>query len=302
MRFLAAIALLALAVPAIAQRGGAHAGLTGHSGGSGYSGFSRPSGISGSTGISRPGNFVRPAQPVPYSGFGSAGFQGNRPPIPSRLPAPYRGSGFNSSRPAYRLGSAAESRGAPTSNGWNRNEDRNRDRDRDRDHDRWDARRRSFANWYASIYPTWPFYGYPYLIDPGFYDWGNSDDAANDQGAVPDYPYPYPDNGNGAGYGGPDQGEPQGYPEQLPPWNSAYASVAAPVIAPSLPQQPLTVIFKTGRTPAKINNYMMTAKLLIDLDAQHYEQIPLDQIDLAATERVNSAAGVVFQIPGASRD
>jgi hypothetical protein len=47
---------------------------------------------------------------------------------------------------------------------------------------------------------------------------------------------------------------------------------------------------------------MMTARMLIDLDSQHYEQIPLDQIDLAATERANSAAGVVFRVPGATRD
>jgi hypothetical protein len=120
---------------------------------------------------------------------------------------------------------------------------------------------------------------------------------------VPDYPYAYPDNGEGGGYGSPDVGEQQGYAGQLPAWNSEYARAgAAPAFAPSLPELPLTVIFKGGRSPAKIQNYMMTARMLIDLDSQHYEQIPLDQIDAAATERVNSAAGVVFQIPGASRD
>jgi hypothetical protein len=51
-----------------------------------------------------------------------------------------------------------------------------------------------------------------------------------------------------------------------------------------------------------MQNYMMTAKVLTDLDSQHYERIPMDQIDLAATERVNSAAGVAFQIPDGSRD
>jgi hypothetical protein len=62
------------------------------------------------------------------------------------------------------------------------------------------------------------------------------------------------------------------------------------------------VIFKSGRAPVKIQNYMMTARVLTDLDSQHYEQIPLDQIDLAATQRINSAAGMEFQIPGALRD
>ena len=41
---------------------------------------------------------------------------------------------------------------------------------------------------------------------------------------------------------------------------------------------------------------------LTDLDAGHYEQIPLNQIDLAATARANHASGMEFRIPGASRD
>ena len=62
------------------------------------------------------------------------------------------------------------------------------------------------------------------------------------------------------------------------------------------------MIFKSGRAPIEVQNYLMTAKVLTDLDSQHYEQIPLDQIDLAATQRINTAAGVDFQVPGASRD
>jgi hypothetical protein len=62
------------------------------------------------------------------------------------------------------------------------------------------------------------------------------------------------------------------------------------------------VIFKSGRAPVKMENYMVTAKILTDLDSRHYEQIPIDQIDVTATQRANSAAGVGFEIPGASRD
>ena len=51
-----------------------------------------------------------------------------------------------------------------------------------------------------------------------------------------------------------------------------------------------------------MQNYMMTPTVLTDLDAQHYEQIPLDQVDEAATRQVNSAAGVYFRVPGAARD
>jgi hypothetical protein len=62
------------------------------------------------------------------------------------------------------------------------------------------------------------------------------------------------------------------------------------------------VIFKSGRAPIEVENYLMTAKVLTDLDSEHYEQIPLDQIDLAATRRFNSFAGVEFQVPAASRN
>jgi hypothetical protein len=56
----------------------------------------------------------------------------------------------------------------------------------------------------------------------------------------------------------------------------------------------------------EIQNYMMTAKILTDLDSEHYEQIPLDEINLAATQNFNKVAGVDFQVPvqapRASRD
>jgi hypothetical protein len=138
------------------------------------------------------------------------------------------------------------------------------------------------------------------LIDPNFYnlglyDWGDSDNSAYDSsgpgnyqsdqaydqnGPAPLYP-PYPDQGYAA-------------PGEQP-------AFAAPV-APSAPEQFLTVIFKSGRAPIMVRNYLMTTKVLTDLDSQHYEQIPLDQIDLAATQRINSAAGLDFQVPGVSRD
>ncbi len=51
-----------------------------------------------------------------------------------------------------------------------------------------------------------------------------------------------------------------------------------------------------------MQNYIMSGKVLTDLDPRHYEQIPLDEVDVAATERFNTAAGVEFQIPSAARD
>jgi hypothetical protein len=261
MMFRAAIALIALAVPVFAQRGAAHAGFAGNRGSAGHVGFS------GSRGFSQPRNFVSPAPPMSYGALGSRGFQRAVPPGYSsfRTPygnrVPYNGNRFGSGRNTADAGAS-----------------RNRK-----------DRRRSFRDWYRSIYSAWPGYGYPYLIDPGFYDWGDSDTYDDEGGAAPAYAAPTPDEG----YGAPNQ------------QSSARAlAVPAPAAssAPAPEQSPLTVIFKDGRTPAKMQNYMMTAKVLTDLDPQHYEQIPLDQVDKAATVRVNTAAGVEFQIPEAVSD
>jgi hypothetical protein len=265
MNFRAAIALLALAAPAFSQRGGMHAGS------SGSRGFSGRSGFSGHAGFSTPGNFSRPAQPSRSGAFGGTGIRGFGAPNDSGLRTPYRGNRFMAGR------SSSLARNAGLSRNWGRGADRDRDR--------FNARRRSFLNWYTYDYPGW--LGYPYTIDPGFFDWGDSDNSAYDQaGAAPDYPAPeYP-----PFYPGEDYGRPGDEP-----------AAAGPAF-PAAPEQPLTVIFKSGRAPMKVQNYMMTATVLTDLDPQHYEQIPLDQIDQAETLRVNSAAGVEFQVPGASRD
>ena len=128
-------------------------------------------------------------------------------------------------------------------------------------------------------------------MDPGFYDWDDSDNSAYaTTDAAPYYPDPYPDYGYGA-------------PGEIPPASTqVQPRAAAEPTAPSAPDQPLTVIFKSGRDPVKMQNYMMTAKVLTDLDSRHYEQIPIDQIDIAATQWTNSAVGVKFEIPRASRD
>jgi hypothetical protein len=198
---------------------------------------------------------------TPYNGSSSrrTPYNGNR----------YNGNRFVAGRPTPGRPSYAP-RGVGLSRGSNR--------------DRFDARRRQFQNWYFYTYPNW--LGYPYLIDPnsynlGLYDWRDSDNYVFDSsepgsyesdqnGPAPLYPPPYPD---------------QGYAAPL-----AQAGAAAPVVS----EQPLTVIFKSGRAPIEVQNYLMTAKVLTDLDSEHYEQIPLDQIDLAATQNFNRAAGVDF--------
>jgi hypothetical protein len=196
---------------------------------------------------------------------------------------PSNGNRLMASRPAY--GAMREE----ASRGGNRGSDQVRNG--------FDARRRSFDHWYFYSYPNWLGYGFPYLVNPwlwpGTYDWWDSDDAANGQIApAADYGAPYPDQTPG-----------QGYPGDLPPWSAPEEQDGGMAVASApLVEEPLTVIFKSGRASMRMQNYMVTAKVLTDLDSRHYEQIPLDQIDVAATRRVNGEAGVEFQVPIASRD
>jgi hypothetical protein len=128
---------------------------------------------------------------------------------------------------------------------------------------------------------------------PGLYDWENSDNS----GYATDVAY-QGDAGLAPNSSSGDSGiESVTYVTQpaatsaRPPYGEAHPS-AQPV---------LTVIFKNGRDPEKIQNYMVNRRALTDLDEQHYEQIPLDQIDLAATEQANRAIGIDFQIPAPVR-
>jgi len=231
----------------------------------------------------------RPIGPVgprsPYNGNRYIGSRYNR--------TTYNGNRLSAARAPYN----------PSAAGLSRSPDPNHDRDR------FDTRRRQFQNWYANTYPYWS--GYPYLLNPNFYnlglyDWSDSDnsapanyesDSSQPSGYVPgsyesdQAPDSYLSNQNGPALDYPP------YPNQAYAAPNQIASAAA-----GAPAQPLTVIFKSGRSPMEIQNYMMTSRVLTDLDPEHYEQIPLDEINLAATQNFNKVAGVDFQVPNASRD
>ena len=169
---------------------------------------------------------------------------------------------------------------------------------RSSDRDRFDRRRREFQNWVVNTYAYWP--GYPYLYDPNaynlaLYDWDNSDETASDNSQ----PGSYEPESYAPGSYESDQNGPALLYSPYP--NQGYAAPVAEAgaAAPAISGMPLTVIFKNGRAPISVRNYLMTSRVLTDLDSQHYEQIPLDQIDLAATKRFNTFAGVDFQVPGA---
>ena len=300
MKFRAAIVFLALAIPAFAQRGGAHAGSFGGRGFSGAVGFSSRPAFSRPSFSQSPG-FARPAPAARYGSFPGVGFRAVGPQTysglrsHSSLRSPYYGNRFAAARPSYNPRAVALSRGF------------DRDRGRNPDRDRFDARRRQFQNWVVNTYPYWG--GYPYLYDPnaynlGLYDWDDSEDTTSDTSEPGSYAPDQAPDSYASDQNGPALLYPPPYPDQRPPYQGeGYAAPAEQsVVAPAVSDQPLTVIFKDGRAPIKVGNYLMTSRVLTDLDSQHYEQIPLDQIDLAATQHTNTAAGVDFQVPSASRD
>jgi hypothetical protein len=60
------------------------------------------------------------------------------------------------------------------------------------------------------------------------------------------------------------------------------------------------LIFKDGRPSEQIHNYLLTATTLTVLD-QKYREIPVDQINLDATEQTNRADGIDFRVPSVSQ-
>jgi hypothetical protein len=141
----------------------------------------------------------------------------------------------------------------------------------------------------------------------GGYDpdlWGSSDngDSSNAQAAPADSGGQY-QNGQGGQDQGADYGQyPGGYgppPEQYPPAprnpyqpsNGELRTLPAPAA-----EEATTLVFKDGRPAEQVHNYLLTRTTLYVQD-QNRRSIPVDQLDLAATEKTNRDAGVDFQVP-----
>lgn len=155
---------------------------------------------------------------------------------------------------------------------------------RDRDYDRGYGR-----GGYGFI-GGYPIYANSWELLP--YDLGSSDfDSETDQGSAQStVTVPPPETGYRPAYAG-DQGEPYPAPE-------AYAAPSAPA-APVAPEPELTLIFKDGHTQA-IRNYVLTPNDLVDLDEAatgREKRIPLDKLNLPATEKAAQQAGLDFSPP-----
>jgi hypothetical protein len=132
------------------------------------------------------------------------------------------------------------------------------------------------------VFPSYLGYGSigpDYLAEP--------DDTGNDQSSAPQSPDS-------------DAADQQPDDRELPPW--PYGSQPAQPISSSAPagEDTVTLIFKDGRPPEQIHNYILTRNTLYVGD-RHRPDIPVDQLDLAATIKVNRDAGVDFHLPDTTR-
>lgn len=218
-----------------------------------------------------------------------------RSPLPGRLQLPAR----NGVRPPY-LGSRSLDR---TSSYSNRYPHGSPYHDHDHDGGHRHVYVSSYRYSYAYGYPGWygyPYYGYPFVINAGFYDWSVPDDSGVGQSAYTGPPY-----ADNSGYADSDPysqsniNAQQGTQDYYRPSETARQPYAAAQVSP-VPEAPLTLIFKDGRTPEEIQNYIVSSTSLTDLDRGHYRQIPLAEIDIVATAKINRVNGVFFRVPGES--
>ena len=160
---------------------------------------------------------------------------------------------------------------------------------------------------YRAPYLYGAYLGWPPVINPWLfgssdsYDSDNSGQYANGNANS----LPYVDNGNGLGQYANDRPEdygaaPYSQAPQLSRPSYAPWSQPLPSTAPSAPEVPVTLIFKDGRPPEHIRNYLLTSTKLTVLD-DHYREIPLEQINMATTEEANRSAGIDFRVPRKSR-
>ena len=259
-----ALAFAAPVLPAYAQRGGGGRGNSG--------GFAAHS-----------SGFASHSAPTSHAGFSSVGRT-------SFMGTPQAGSRYTSARPYQQTVGRVPGVGAPVR--------------RPGDNRQYFHRRP-----YAPVYGV----GVPYSvgwIGPGYYD--DYFDPAYYDDSVYAPPAPLADYAPAGS--SPADDPPAYYPGGYgpPPVDQAEAAPAAfrppyqrPAPEPE-PEAAVTLIFKDGRPTEQIHNYMLTRTTLYVQEqnqgqAQRLREVPLDQLDLSAMDKVNRQAGVDFQPPGATR-
>ena len=259
---------LFLSVSVWAQHGGGHAG--GGGGHAGFGGGHAGGGFSGHSGFS--GGHVGGGHVSGGVHSGSGYARSFAPGFSSRARQPFLHNGRNGSRFNSRSG--------------------NRDR-YNRDRYRFYGLRNDYyggRGWWGNGYPYWGWGGYPW-------DWWDSDNS---------YDNDYYQNLAAANEMNQQSLEEQRMfrQEQADGDQDAYAPPRrAPAADPPSsekqgdPVLPPTVLVYRDQHKQEIQNYAIIGQTLWNFAPQHTQKIPLSDLDLTATVKVNEDQGVTFRVP-----
>jgi hypothetical protein len=149
---------------------------------------------------------------------------------------------------------------------------------------------------YGYGYGRYPYYGWGYYPwwgwDDGFWSDNGYTNDSGDQDAYTSYapeasPYPEPYMGN------------SGLHRDMQALNSKIDRLQADVEAKNRPkeQEPATALVFRDQHVEEVHNYAIAGGTLWVLNDASAKKIPLAQLDLPATEKMNDDRGVEFQVP-----
>jgi hypothetical protein len=144
-----------------------------------------------------------------------------------------------------------------------------------------------YGRGYSSYYPYAGYYPYGYY---GWYDNSlayNTDNEDQDSYAGASYPAPYPENDSGL-------------QRDVQALNGKIDRLQADVEARNRPKtdlEPATALVFRDQHIEEVRNYAIAGETLWILNDKAAKKIPLAQLDLAATVKMNDDRGVDFQVP-----
>jgi len=162
------------------------------------------------------------------------------------------------------------------------------------------------------FFRSYPVIAYPYssyvvgylpsdLLDNSFdnYDAYQQPQPQPDQAYYPQQPAP-PEYGYAQPEPRPEYSYPQPAPEHGYSQPAPQPSPAIPSGTQPAPADTVTLIFKDGRPPQQIQNYLATNTTLTVIDGNRHHDIPIAELDVPATIKANRDTGVGFQLPTAT--
>jgi len=155
-----------------------------------------------------------------------------------------------------------------------------------RDHRGFYGRRGYYPYYPYGYYPYAGYYPYGWYDDPLAYD---TQDQAEDQDVYASASYPPPDREN------------SGLQRDVQALSGKVDRLQADVEARNRPKpdaEPETALVFRDQHVEEVRNYAISGGMLWVLNEQAAKKIPLAQLDLDATVKMNGDRGVDFQVPG----